>query len=273
MQTEQQSTSQNKKSTLPKKEKKNTKKSELVEDLSSTVVENNSSAVIEDKSSSVQEPEKIELKETEEVITQTQDIEIIKDFDNDVSKLLDFLNNTNDQLNEYSKVFKDNVFTKDERGKVEVSFKKFNKTYLQFQTSYTEYLTRQVSILEKNSGNKSATKKHTDKEKSAIHKKLVVQPFLLKFMKLEPGVSVSRSDALTAITGYVKEEKVNNPDIIVNNDKRSFNIIGDLKPLFDGIKQVMDNKGLVSELPTQIKYTEIMRYMTHCFIKNDDISV
>jgi hypothetical protein len=93
-------------------------------------------------------------------------------------------------------------------------------------------------------------------------------------MNLEQGTLVSRSDALTAITGYVKQEKEKNPDIILESDKRSFKLIGDLKVLFDGIQQVMESKNLLEnkQMPTEIKYTQIMEYMTHCFIKHDDIS-
>ena len=156
------------------------------------------------------------------------------------------------------------------------SLKKINKSITVFQNGYTEYLSRQVSFLEKNFNNKSGgVKKVTDKEKSAIHKKLSVHPFLLSFMKLDSNTLVSRSDALSAITGYVKQEKIKNPDIIVENDKRSFKLIGDLKPLFNGIEQIMKSKNLIPEsgFPTEIKYTQIMEYMTHCFVKTDETNV
>ena len=94
-------------------------------------------------------------------------------------------------------------------------------------------------------------------------------------MKLEPGTLVSRSESLSAINGYVKSEKAKNPDIILDNDKRSFKLIGELEPLFAGIKKVMENKKLLDgkEMPAHIKYTQIMEYMSHCFVKNDEAVV
>lgn len=209
------------------------------------------------------------------VMTETQEnivTETIVTQESDINSMIEYINNVSDKLTEMTKYFKDNIILKDERNKLEVSFKKFNKSTSFFQNGYTEYLSKQVSLLEKNSGNKSTSvKKVTDKGKAAIHKKLNVHPFLLSFMKLEPNTLVSRSDALTAITGYVKVEKLNNPDIILSNDKKTFKLIGDLKPLFDGIENVMKSKNLLTDtqMPTAIKYTQIMQYMTHCFIKDE----
>ena len=93
-------------------------------------------------------------------------------------------------------------------------------------------------------------------------------------MKLPQGTLVSRSDALTAITGFVKDAKVGNPDIIVADDKKTFKIIGDLQTLFKGIEKVMISRNALNgPIPTQIKYTQIMQYMTHCFIKNDEPNI
>jgi len=205
---------------------------------------------------------------TEEVqATETQGVTLELDF----NTLFEFINVTSDRIAEYSRYFKDNTLSKDERCKLEAAFKKFDKVSNVLQSTYSTYLNKQVSYLEKNSGSKSSgPKKVTDKDKSAIHKKLPVHPFLLKFMKLEPNMLVSRSDALTAITGFVKEEKLKNPSIIVENDKRSFKLIGELKGLFDGIGQVMKSKNIDTKIPTEIKYTQIMQYMTHCFTKTDD---
>jgi hypothetical protein len=194
--------------------------------------------------------------------------------ESDFSAVLDFLNTSSDKFTELSKFFKESTLSKDERGKLDTGLKKFLKASSAFQMSYMEHLARQVSLLEKNSGSKSGgVKKVQDKEKSAIHKKLSVHPFLLSFMKLEQGTLVSRSDALTAITGFVKQEKLKNPEIIVADDKRSFKLLGDLKTLFGGIEGIMVSKGLIADkqMPSQIKYTQIMQYMTHCFIKADTV--
>lgn len=212
-----------------------------------------------------------EVKPIAEVVLQETTLSI------EINQVIDYINNTSDKLNnEYSKFFKDNSFTKDDRLKVEATFKKFSKATSSFQQLYYDYLSKQVNILEKNSGNKSGGKKKTiDAGKSAIHKKHQVHPFLLKFMKLDQGSLVSRSDALSAITGYVKQEKLTNPNIIVENDKMKFKLIGELKLLFDGIEGVMNTKNLLNgeKMPTEIKYTQIMQYMTHCFIKVDSVVI
>ena len=222
---------------------------------------------------SVQVSAPVETPETvvEQQLTETE--VVVQDYD--ITSVLEFMNSTSDRFVELSKFFKDNVVSKEERNKLEASYKKFNKAYSQFQSAWPEYLSRQVSILEKNVGHKSGgQKKVTDKEKSAIHKKLQVHPFLLDFMKLPQGTLVSRSDALTAITGFVKDAKVANPDIIVADDKKTFKIIGELQTLFKGIEKVMVSRNaLEGQMPTQIKYTQIMQYMTHCFVKNDEATV
>ena len=207
---------------------------------------------------------------TPSVVLQSEETVVVVAQESELNGMLEFINSTSDKLAEFSKVFKDNVLSKDERNKVEAAFKKMLKSTSTLQVGYYDYLSRQVAALEKNYGSKSGgAKKVTDKDKAAIHKKLPVHPFLLSFMKLEPNTQVSRSDALSAITGYVKDEKVKNPDIMIEGDKRSFQLIGDLKPLFDGIEKIMVSKNLLEgkTMPTQIKYTQIMQYMTHCFVK------
>jgi hypothetical protein len=286
MQVEQSTTTQVKKS-VAKKGGKNAKvsQSEETEQVSAPVEVQQPiqvSAPVEVKqpiqvsaSVEVQQPTQVsapvETPEVEQQLTETE--VVVQEYD--INSVLEFMDLTSNKFIELSKFFKDNVVSKEERNKLETSYKKFNKSYSQFQGAWPEYLSRQVSILEKNVGNKSGgQKKVTDKEKSAIHKKLQVHPFLLDFMKLPQGTLVSRSDALTAITGFVKDAKVGNPDIIVADDKKTFKIIGELQTLFKGIEKVMISRNaLEGQMPTQIKYTQIMQYMTHCFVKNDEATV
>ena len=282
MQVEQSAITQVKKSTA-KKSGKNAKvsQSEEPEQVQQKVEVSAPEPVQEPVQLKVQEsvPVPVQVSEpvetTEPVVEQqtTESEVVVQEYD--ISSVLEFMNSTSDKFVELSKFFKDNVVSKEERNKLEASYKKFNKSYSQFQSAWPEYLSRQVSILEKNVGHKSGgQKKVTDKEKSAIHKKLPVHPFLLDFMKLPQGTLVSRSDALTAITGFVKDAKVGNPDIIVADDKKTFKIIGELQTLFKGIEKVMISRNaLEGQMPTQIKYTQIMQYMTHCFVKNDEATV
>jgi len=254
MQSEQQTT-QTKKSTTATKVKKQSTKPKSTEN-------------VEEVKQQEQEVKQVVVEQPVSEVKVSDEQVVIQELE--LSSVLEFINTTSDKLVEIVKYFKDNTLSKEERSKVESGLRKFQKSSLTLQQSYSDYLSKQVSVLEKSSGSKSGgVKKVTDKEKSAIHKKLSVQPFLLNFMKLEPNTLVSRSDALTAITGFVKQEKLKNPEIIVENDKRSFKLIGELKTLFDGIGNIMKSKNLIDATPTQIKYTQIMQYMTHCFIKDE----
>lgn len=265
MQTEQQ-TPKTKKSTTSSGVKKEKKPKDVAENASSEVQSVKETAPAVQKQETVVEKTVTEVQASEEANVVVQEIEF--------NSMVEYLNNVADKIAEMTKYFKDNVLSKDERSKVESSFKKLNKSTSLIQTGYTDYLNKQVALLEKHSGSKSGgVKKVTDKEKSAIHKKLNVQPFLLKFMKLPENTLVSRSEALSAITGYVGVEKEkNNLDIIVPNNKRYFKLNGELKPLFESIEKVMKSKNLLvnEAMPTEIKYTEIMKYMTHCFVKADE---
>ena len=194
--------------------------------------------------------------------------------DLEINTVLEFINSASDKFSDITKFVKDNQsqFSKDERMKLEASFKKLFKAHTSAHIAFDDMMSKQVSIYEKTSNGKVNTvKKIVDKEKAAIHKPQVAHPFLLAFMKKENDTLVSRSEVLTAITNYVKA----NPEIVSKEDKRYFNLSGDLGPLFQGIKGIMINKNLIndSEMPDKIMYTQIMKYMTHCFVNNKDTKV
>lgn len=154
--------------------------------------------------------------------------------------------------------------------------------------------------------NKSSSTVKKDSSKAAVHIPHNVQPYLLKFMGHDPSSAqkVSRNEALNAITTFVKtEQEKKNPDIVVEGNKKYFKLIGTLAQLFVSIGKTMEEKqakfksdiatyakqgdSLSPEdakikvkmeedlakidsklpIPSEICYTEIMGYMTHCFIK------
>jgi hypothetical protein len=263
MQSEQ-TVSQTKKQSSTKKEKKSSKVQEP-----QVVVEQNT----------VAQAPVVEVAPTPAPVVQEQNVKTELNAESvvgtvqeaDFETILNQMNFISDKLTEVTKFFKENTLSRDERGKVEIAMKKLSKAFSTSQQGYYDQLSKQVSILEKSFGSKSGGKKVTDKTKAAIHKKLPVHPFLLSFMKLEPNTLVSRSDTLTAITRYVKQEKETNTNILVPNDKMKFKVIGELAPLFKGIEQIMTSKGLLEgkSMPSELKYTEIMTYMNHCFIKDE----
>lgn len=220
------------------------------------------------------EPTEMKIEETNEVKAQekTEDNSVNTLSELEINNVLEFINSVSDKFVDISKFVKDHQsqFTKDERIKLEASFKKLFKAHTSAHIAYDDMMSKQVTIYEKSSNGKSNTvKKVVDKEKSAIHKLQPAHPFLLVFMKKDNGTMVSRSEALSAITDYVSK----NPEIVTPEDKRYFNLTGDLDPLFVGIKKIMENKKLLendAQMPTKIKYTEIMKYMSHCFVKEND---
>lgn len=277
MQAEQQTVTQSKKtSSGVKKEKKVTSK-EVTNvqnnETLQTVVEQTSTPVIttttENKTTVSAKDETVTTNIDEIAATFAADTTTV-----DIDSILEYFNKSDAFAEQYKKYFKGSALPKDERLRIESSFKKFTKAYNSIQTSYTEYFSRQVAVMEKNSHGKSShPKKSLEKGKAAIQKKLLVEPFLLSFMKLEPNTLVSRADALSSINAYVKREKdLKNPEILIENDLKSFKIGGELIPLFVGIEKMMrsTNKLAADEkIPSQIKYTDIMKFMTHCFVKTD----
>jgi hypothetical protein len=188
------------------------------------------------------------------------------------TQLLEQFNDLSDKLTDFTKNMRNITFSnKDVRNKFESVFKKFFKASSQLTVTYPEIISKQLSVAEKSSHGKSAVKKTTNKDKSAVNKKLAVEDNLLTFMGLEKGTLVSRAEALQAITGYVKSVKeTGNPDIKVEGNNRAFKLIGKLGPLFKGIEKTMLERGDLKKgeiVPDKITYIQIMKYMTYCFKK------
>jgi hypothetical protein len=188
------------------------------------------------------------------------------------TQLLEQFNDLSDKLTDFTKNMRNITFSnKDVRNKFESVFKKFFKASSQLTVTYPEIISKQLTVAEKSSHGKSSVKKATNKDKSAVNKKLAVEDNLLTFMGLEKGTLVSRAEALQAITGYVKSVKeTGNPDIKVEGNNRAFKLIGKLGPLFKGIEKTMLERGDLKKgeiVPDKITYIQIMKYMTYCFKK------
>ncbi len=221
----------------------------------------------------VEQPVQLETTTTtttqNDTTTQDETVNTTTTTETSYQSVIEGMNKMSEDLLTMSKIFKEENMDRETRTKFETAYNKLLKSNAVFTRTYNEALFRQLNALEK-SGSKSGVKKQiVDKDKIAIHKKHTVHDFLLTFMKLPSGTPISRAQALTAITSFVKEQKEKNPDIIVADDKKSFKIIGDLKELFDGIEKHLKAVGKFNKpMPTQIKYTDIMTYMAHCFVKD-----
>ena len=95
---------------------------------------------------------------------------------------------------------------------------------------------------------------------------------VLVFMKLENThvTRVTREYILSAFHNYVKKQKAeNNPDIFVQGEnRRYFRLIGDLKILFEFIKNQMIIRGKLENpeiFPVYLSPTQSLRYLTYCF--------
>jgi len=204
------------------------------------------------------------------VLESTSVTETITESDQEFTSIIDFINLASDKLAESNKYVKEAHMNKDQRSKFEASLKKVLKSMSLIQTTFYDNMSKQLSSLEKNShGKSSGVKKTTDKDKAAIHKLLPVYPFFLKFLKLDEGTLVSRATGLKLINSYVKEEKLKNPDLVIHDDKKSFMIFGELETLFAEINKVMISRNVNEEIPKHIKYTDIMKYMSYCYVKTD----
>ena len=218
----------------------------------------------------------------------------------------DELVSLSERIVECSQTVKDFSFlTKDNRARFDTLLTKKEKADTAFSKAIRNYFLTTIQVQEKSIGhkNKSSNGPKKDSSKAAVHIPHNVQPYLLKFMGHDPASSqkVSRNQALNAITSFVKtEQEKNNPDIVVEGNKKYFKLIGSQAELFSSIGKTMeekqkklvieikDMKGTLSPedtkiktkkeeelakitsklpIPSEICYTEIMGYMTHCFIK------
>ena len=100
-----------------------------------------------------------------------------------------------------------------------------------------------------------------------IHRLYPVYDEVLEFLKADKGTLISRAMLLQGINTYVKEQKaLKNPDIFVEGDNKSFNLINELGDLFDFIQSTMNDRGVDDIIPKAITYKDIMRYLKYCII-------
>ena len=161
--------------------------------------------------------------------------------------------------------------------------KDFLKTYVENITKIQEklfpklisntmsyMLKENVVSLKKSFKKKSKPATASNPEDKAINKKVDTYPEILKFMDLPEGDKISKGELLRKITQYVKYERdeLKNPDIVVEGNKRLFNLVGKLGPLFKFIKAQMIERGKITDsdpFPTQLAYTQIMTYLGYAF--------
>ena len=105
----------------------------------------------------------------------------------------------------------------------------------------------------------------------SINKKEDVHFFVSSFLfNQNINVKISRVEILHGINFYIKENK----DILrIENDSKSFKIINKLKIFFDNCSMIAKMRGETIIIPKVMRYTEIMKYIKYCIVKNTDIYI
>ena len=184
-----------------------------------------------------------------------------------------------EQLSELTKFFvehniKDYEHSKEFTTQLSSMWKKITKSLFTVVQNNTDYLFKEtLSSIKKDTKNSKKQHKTVDKEKCAINIVSDSYSEVLNFMGLESDTKISKAHLMQYINAYVKQEKViGNLEIIVGGDNRSFKLGGKLVPLFGFIKKQMIDRGDLqqdSEFPTQIQYTQLMKYLKYCFPVSD----
>jgi hypothetical protein len=187
----------------------------------------------------------------------------------------------------YYQLFKNNSYI--------IFNKKYSKKYDK-SNEFREEISKKIDITKllvysikyyKDSSNFSGKKTYSDsllnfegEEKCIIEKHLKIE-FLrstyievLTFMKLENTEvkKISAGDLFRQINDFVKKEKYeNNPHINIEGYPTRFRLIGDLRILFNFIKNQMILRGDLEnpeEFPEHIAYTDIFKYIKYCFTQD-----
>jgi hypothetical protein len=105
----------------------------------------------------------------------------------------------------------------------------------------------------------------------SIDKKEHVHLFVSSFLfKTSRNTEITKNELLSGIILFIKTNK----DILrVENDVRFIKIINELKILFDNCSMIAKMRGEDIIIPEVMKYTEIMRYLKYCFVKDTDIYI
>lgn len=264
IETESNQTSQTK-ATKKTTKSKTSKKSETSEDLA-PIIEKVQEQVIQLSSNETENEDAVSIAESQSASLSEN---------HDTHEYLQKL----EQLELLMKFFVDNSIKNYEHSKefttqLSCLWKKITKSFFTVIQSNTEHLFKEtISSIKKDTKNSKKIPKKIDKEKCAINIVSDSYSEVLSFMGLEPNTQISKAQLMQDINAYVKTEKQNgNSEIVVSGDNRSFKLGGKLIPLFVFIKKQMIDRGDIqedSDFPTQLQYTQLMKYLKYCFPVSD----
>ena len=169
----------------------------------------------------------------------TENTEINGEFYSLMEKILTSFN----ELNEISKKL-DIVDEKQIKSFI-VEKKKMDKTITTFETTYLETLASAFKTAKKSSSKSKKVKVHdplNPAAEPAVKKPLECESCLHEFLgKKDTTELISRNQAYTAVTDFVKSEKTNNPDKISANleSDKEFRVYGKLKTFLDNVSKII----------------------------------
>lgn len=261
-----------------KKEKKTkkTKKSEEVNNNSDNVEIKVEQEIVEEKSIKLDDVVDNTIQIEEEIIDNDDELSNELEQKNG-DELINFYQNLSKIFEDISKLnFKDYSLNKTQITLLTKLVNKVNKISSATQNNYNDFISKEAceSLKTKDAKSKKV-KKTVNKKDCAVNKPKKTYPEVLKFMNLDEDTLISQTDIHKAICNYIKNKKLeNNPDIVFKGDnKKRFNIIGDLKDLFNFLITIQKERGQYDEnkgTPENLSYTELMTYFKYCFpiIKN-----
>ncbi len=202
------------------------------------------------KMEKVAEPETVTTTETTPVETTStvinEDTQAIdtSEINSEFYTLMDRIITTFTELNEISKKL-DIIDDKQIKSFV-IEKKKMDKAINTFETSYLESLASAFKIAKKSSSKKLAKKVYDSANpgpEPAVKKPLECENCLHTFMgKTDTTELISRNQAYTSVTDFVKSEKKNNPEKISANleSDKEFRVYGKLKTFLDSVGVIIN---------------------------------
>ena len=157
--------------------------------------------------------------------------------------------------------------SKDFNNSVNKKISNINKNMVGVTASYMSHLDKETGSYFKKKKNKfqKNNKKNNDKNNENPKKEYTYLE-VIEFLN-SPNTQFSQTEMLKIVCRFVKEHKDNNnPDILVEGNKKQFNLIGELKIFFNVIKEKMIEKGDLKKEdednfpPKYIAYNDIMKY-------------
>lgn len=152
-------------------------------------------------------------------------------------------------------------------------FRNIKKKLDKFDASVTDFLVVESLASIKKKDAKKMKSKSTTKKASHVTTPSETYDFILNFMKqpltsknaegVDEKTKVSKAEIMSKICDYVRDNKLQ-----LEDDKKTFALTGDLTDLFSKIKENMKSRGKITpeiEAAKQVKYTQLMTYLTYCF--------